>query len=152
FGEENFLANIVWKHTEQSKNDEPYFSRQYNHILCYRKSDALDGWRLPRTEKDNKNYSNPDNDEKGPWRSGDVRSPSYRNTLRYDIITPSGNKIEPPKNGWRWAEESVKEKIKTGEIIFNEDETKITRKIYLKDQEGRVPENLWNGERFGTSR
>lgn len=152
FGEENFLANIVWKHTQQSKNDEPYFSRQYNHILCYRKTDALDRWRLPRTEEDNKNYSNPDNDEKGPWRSGDVRSPSYRSTLKYDIVTPSGNRIEPPENGWRWSKETVDKKIETGEIIFNEDETKITRKIYLKDQEGRVPENLWAGERFGTSR
>lgn len=152
FGEENFVANITWKHTQQSKNDEPYFSRQYNSIICYRKSDSLKPWRFSRTEKDNINYSNPDDDVNGPWRSGDVRSPSLRMTLKYDIITPSGKKIFSPENGWRWSEETVKEKIETGEIIFNEDETKITRKIYLKNQEGRVPENLWNGEDFGTTR
>ncbi|WP_409028830.1 site-specific DNA-methyltransferase [Gracilimonas sediminicola] len=152
FGEENFLANVVWKHTQQSKNDEPHFSRQYNHLVCYRKSDKLDYWRLPRTKKDNKNYSNPDNDPNGAWRSGDVRSPNLRKTLKYDLITPSGKKISPPENGWRWSESTVKEKIETGEIVFNDDETKITRKIYLKDQEGRVPENLWDGDRFGTTR
>jgi adenine-specific DNA-methyltransferase len=68
------------------------------------------------------------------------------------IITPSGKKIEPPDNGWRWSEESVKEKIKSGEIKFNADETKIIRKIYLADQEGRTPENLWDGEIAGASR
>ena len=37
FGESNFVANIIWKHTQQSKNDELHFSRQYNHTLCYSK-------------------------------------------------------------------------------------------------------------------
>ena len=152
FGEDNFIANVAWKHTQQSKNDERYFARVYNSLLIYRKSDSLLKFRFPRTEEDNKNYSNLDNDPKGDWRSGDVRSPSYRENLCFDIVTPSGKKIPPPDNGWRWAEHSVKEKIKSGEIIFNAEETKIIRKIYLSDQEGRTPENLWDGELAGTSR
>jgi len=152
FGEDNFVANIAWKHTQQSKNDERYFARVYNSLLIYRKSDELTKFRFPRSAEDNRNYSNPDNDPKGDWRAGDVRSPSYRKTLCFDIITPSGKKIEPPDNGWRWSEDSVKDKIKSGEIKFNADETKIIRKIYLADQEGRTPENLWDGEVAGTSR
>jgi len=152
YGEENFVAQIVWKHTEQSKNDEPYFSRQYNSIIAYRKSEALERLRLPRTEKDNKNYSNLDNDINGDWRSGDVRSPSYRKTLCFDIETPSGKKITPPKNGWRWSKEEVLKKIASGEIIFNDDETNIIRKIYLKNQDGRTPENIWIGDDYGTTR
>lgn len=152
FGEENFIASIAWKHTEQSKNDEKYFSRQYNSIICYRKSSSLQSFRFERTEEDNKNYSNPDNDPKGDWRSGDVRSPHYRKTLCYEIDTPSGKKIQPPENGWRWSHAEVIKKINSGEIIFDKNESKITRKIYLTDQEGRTPENLWNGERFGTTR
>lgn len=152
FGEENFIANVAWKHTQQSKNDERYFARVYNSLLIYRKSDALTKFRLPRTEADNKNYSNKDSDPKGDWRAGDVRSPSFRKTLRFDITTPSDKKISPPENGWRWSEETIKEKIKSGEIIFDANESKITRKIYLSDQEGRTPENLWDGELAGTSR
>lgn len=152
YGEENFLANIVWKHTQQSKNDELYFSRQYNSILVYRKSEKLQKLRFPRSKEDNKNYSNPDNDLNGDWRSGDVRSPSYRKTLCFDINTPSGKTITPPDNGWRWAKDEVSKKIESGEIIFNEDETKIIRKIYLKNQDGRMPENVWIGEEFGTTR
>lgn len=152
FGEINFVASIAWKHTQQSKNDEPYFSRNKNEILVYRKSPELRNLRLTRTDEDNKNYSNPDGDPKGDWRSGDVRSPSLRQTLRYEITTPSGKVIAPPDNGWRWSEGSVQEKIETGEIVFSKDETRIIRKIYLCEQEGRTPENVWSGERFGTTR
>lgn len=152
FGEENFVANVAWKHTQQSKNDEPYFSRNYNGLVIYRKSDMLTTLRFPRTEEDNRNYSNPDNDPDGDWRSGDVRSPNYRKTLCYNVISPNGNIITAPDNGWRWAEDELKKKIESGEIIFNHNETKIIRKIYLKNQKGRTPENLWDGESSGTTR
>ena len=104
------------------------------------------------SDKDNKNYSNAYNDPNGPWRSGDVRSPNYRRTLCYDIETPSRKTISSPANGWRWSKEQMIEKIDSGEIIFSEDESRIIRKIYLSNQKGRTPENLWAGERFGTSR
>ena len=153
FGENNFVANIIWKHTQQSKNDELHFSRQYNYTLCYAKQkDCLHRFYFERTEEDNKNYKNPDNDPKGVWRSGDVRSPNYRKTLCFDIIAPNGTVIHAPQNGWRWSEESIKEKIKSKEIIFKQDYSGIIRKIYLCDQKGRTPENLWEGPRFGTTR
>lgn len=153
FGEENFVANVIWKHTQQSKNDERFFSRHYNEILIYaRDINVLPNFRFERNESDNINYSNPDNDPKGKWRSGDVRSPNYRPTLCYNIIAPNGNVISSPANGWRWSEESVAEKIKSGEIIFKTDNSGIIRKIYLADQNGRMPENLWEGEGYGTTR
>ena len=153
FGEGNFVANIIWKHTQQSKNDEKHFSRQYNHLICFAKNkDKLSNFLFNRTDSDNKNYSNPDNDPRGAWRSGDVRSPNPRPSLCYDIIAPNGNIIHSPDYGWRWSEDSIKEKILTGEIKFKDDNSGIIRKIYLCDQEGRVPENLWNGEDFGSTR
>ena len=153
FGEENFIANIVWKHTQQSKNDEPHFSRQYNYILCFAKDkEILEDFYLERTEDDNQNYSNPDNDPKGDWRSGDVRSPSFRTTLCYDIVAPNGNVIKAPENGWRWSKETLDEKLGTGEIVFKKDNSGIIRKIYLCDQQGRTPENLWDSQRFGSTR
>ena len=152
FGAENFVADIAWKHTQQSKNDETYFSRNKNNIICYRKSPDTKEFFFARDNADNINYSNTDNDPKGDWRSGDFRSPSFRKTLRYCIYTPSGKVIKPPENGWRWSEAEVQSKIHSGEIKFSEDETRIIRKIYLSKQEGRTPENLWNDEKYGTSR
>lgn len=152
FGEDNFLGNVIWKHTEQSKNDEKYFSRQFNYLMVYRKSEKIECFRFPRTKDDNLNYSNPDNDPEGDWRSGDVRSPNYRKTLIFNIKTPSGKIISSPENGWRWQESEIFKKIENKEIVFNDDETKIIRKIYLKNQNGRVAENLWQGGLFGTTR
>jgi len=153
FGEGNFIGSITWKHTQQSKNDERFFSRQSNYNIVYAKNqNSTKNFRFNRTDEDNKNYSNPDNDPKGAWRSGDVRSPNLRHTLKFSITAPNGNVISPPENGWRWSEDTVKSKIESGEIIFKKDNSGIIRKIYLSDQEGRTPENLWNGSEFGTTR
>lgn len=150
---ENYIANVIWNHTKQSKNDERFFSRHYNSLLVYAKNkNALPPFLMPRQESDNKAYQNPDNDPKGLWRSGDVRSPNLRETLRFKLTAPNGNLIEPPINGWRWSKSSIEEKIKAGEIIFKKDGSGIIRKIYLKDQKGRTPENIWYAENSGTSR
>ena len=61
FYEENFLANIIWQHSLQPKGYTDKFSIHHNHILCYQKSDLFKLQSLERSEKDNMNYSNPDN-------------------------------------------------------------------------------------------
>lgn len=152
FGEENFLATVVWQHSLQPKGYTDKFSVHHNYVLCYRKSDAFEMGSLERTDEDNKNYSNPDNDPRGLWRPGDVRNALYRPNLIYDIATPSGKKISPPEKGWRWSKETVAEKIRTGEIVFSKDETRIIRKIYLETVDGRAPETIWFGRDVGTTR
>ena len=152
FGEENFLASIIWQHSIQPKGYSGTFSVHHNYILSYQKTAQFVLNSLPRTDEDNKAYANPDNDPRGRWRSGDVRNALYRPNLIYDIISPSGNVIKPCANGWRWSKETVEEKIKSGEIIFSKDETRIIRKIYLDTLEGRTPETIWFGKDVGTTR
>lgn len=152
YGMDNFIANVIWQHSIQPKGYLGKFSVHHNYILIYAKSMDYSLESLDRTEEHNKAYSNPDNDPRGPWRSGDVRNALYRPNLIYDIVTPSGKIISPPANGWRWSKETVEKKISTGEIIFNQDETKIIRKIYLDDLEGRAPETIWFGKEVGTTR
>lgn len=152
FGSSNFISNIVWQHSVQPKGYLDTFSVHHNHILFYAKSSNYELVPMERSNEDNRAYSNPDNDPNGPWRSGDVRNALYRPNLIYDIISPSGKIIKPCENGWRWSKETVAEKIKTGEIIFNADETRIIRKIYLNNLEGRAPETIWFGKDVGTTR
>ncbi|MBT9605933.1 site-specific DNA-methyltransferase [Microbacterium sp.] len=152
FGEANFLGTIVWNHSKQTKNDEPFLASNHNYVVMWRRSAVRSLLRAPRTEENNRNYSNPDSDPRGEWRSGDVRSPSFRATLRYEITTPSGKTIQPPDNGWRWSRDQVLSKIESGEIVFSADETRVIRKIYLADQAGRIAESIWPGETFGTTR
>ncbi|WP_208854740.1 site-specific DNA-methyltransferase [Holdemania massiliensis] len=118
FGEENAIANIIWQHSIQPKGYLDKFSVHHNFVLCYAKSLDFELCPLERTEEDNKAYSNPDNDPKGPWRSGDVRNALYRPNLIYDIISPSGKIIKPCANGWRWSKETVKEKLNLEKLFL----------------------------------
>lgn len=152
FGEENFISNVIWQHSIQPKGYVEKFSIHHNFILCFQKSPEFELHALARTDEDNKNYSNPDNDPRGSWRAGDVRNSLYRPNLIYDITTPSGKVIHPPKNGWRWSKKTVEGKIRENEIVFSNDETKIIRKIYLENVQGRAPESIWFGKKVGTTR
>lgn len=152
FSRSNFIGNVIWQHSIQAKNDAKLISLHHNHLIGYRRSPSFVRNLLPRTEEHNVNYRNPDNDPKGPWRSGDVRSPNLRENLIYSVTTPNGNIIEAPDKGWRWAKETFEEKVSTGEITFVDNETRVLRKIYLEDQDGRVPESIWFGKDVGTTR
>ena len=152
FGASNFLADLIWQHSVQSNGYAGKFVSQYNHILVFQKSPNFILKNLPRSDEDDKLYKNPDNDPRGAWRAGYCVNGLYRPNLKYDIVTPSGKRIEPPEKGWRWSKETLQQKIDAGEIIFNEDETKIIHKLYLADLDGKVPENLWSRGIAGTTR
>lgn len=150
-GEHRFVANIIWQHSVQGKGYTDKFSVHHNHLLVYGNDDfSFDG--LDRTEEDNRNYSNPDHDPNGDWRLGDVRNSLYRPNLRYELETPSGRKISPPDNGWRWKKETFLKKLSSGEAKFVDNDTRVIRKIYLKDQKARAPETIWFSEEVGSTR
>ncbi|MDB6256337.1 site-specific DNA-methyltransferase [Lactobacillus amylovorus] len=144
-GRENFITTIAWRSSDNSNNDAKQFSNDFNEILVY--SLAGSSWlpnKVKRSLSQSKHYSNPNNDPRGPWFDGNpLGSPNYRENLIYDIKAPNGNVIHPPKNGWRWSKETLKEKMKTGEIYFNKDFTNIKRKTYLYEQSPLPPSNLW---------
>ncbi|WP_430231209.1 DNA methyltransferase [Nitrosomonas communis] len=144
FTRDCFVSALAWRSADSSNNDAKRFSVDHNEILVYSKNPGWLTKRLPRTEESNAHYSNPDNDPKGAWFSGNVSSPNPRENLKYDIISPNGKKIRPPNNGWRWSKEKVKEFIESGEIVFSEDETRIIKKTYLANQKGIAPSSIWD--------
>lgn len=152
FGRANFIGAVTWQHSVQSKGYSGKFSVHHNYLLAYRRSEQFALGDLPRTEEHNVNYSNPDNDPRGPWRSGDVRNSLVRRNLMYDITSPSGKVIRHPPKGWRFSRATFERELADGKIVFSADESRIIRKIYLADQEGRVPETIWFGAEVGTSR
>jgi adenine-specific DNA-methyltransferase len=153
FGRQNFIASVTWRAADSSNNDATQFSLDHNLILAYSSQPNWKANKLARTEEANAHYSNPDNDPRGPWFSGNLSSPNPRPNLRFDINSPTGQIIKPPANGWRWSKENIDEKIASGEIIFSKDGTRIIRKTYLEDQSGLSPSTLWdNIEETGHNR
>jgi adenine-specific DNA-methyltransferase len=144
FGRGNFVSSIAWRSADSSNNDSKQFSNDFNTILVYSKEPGWESYPLPRDEKSNKHYKNPDEDPNGRWFSGNVSSPNPRPNLMYDLATPSGKTISPPSNGWRWNRDRMNKMIKSGEVVYSGDESRIIKKTYLKNQKGLAPSNLWS--------
>lgn len=143
FGRLNFVANVVWRSSDNSNNDAKTFSVDHNHILTYSRTP---GWLTNKLDSIDKrsHFKNPDNDPRGPWFDGNpLNSPKPRENLRYDLTAPNGNVIKPPANGWRWEPETMQEKFASGEIRFNAAMTGILRRTYLEDMKGLPPSTLW---------
>lgn len=147
WGRECYIQTVVWKNCDNSNNDAKQFSQDHNYILVYSKNEKWESYKLDRTEEQASHYKNPDNDPRGPWFDGNpVNSPNPRENLMYDIISPNGNIIKPPANGWRWSKDELARRMSIGEIRFNATETGIIRRTYLNEQKGLPPSTLWNIE------
>lgn len=143
FGESCFVCSAIWRSSDNSNNDAKQFSNDYNNTLIYSKQPL---WQPQKQNDPSKrtHFKNPDNDPRGAWFDGNpLNSPNYRENLIYDLVSPCGNIIKPPKNGWRWSQETMQAKIASGEIRFTEDETNIKRRTYLCDMDGLPPSSLW---------
>ena len=144
FGRGCFVANIVWRSSDAANNDAKTVSVDHNHILVYSKNPGWLSYALPRTDAANAHYKNPDHDSNGPWFMGNLSSPKPRPNLRYSVTSPTGQRIAPPANGWRWQESTMKEMILSGEVVFSADGTRVVKKTYLKDQGGLAPSTMWD--------
>lgn len=73
-------------------------------------------------------------DERGVYFPSDISGPNHGQYV-YDVIHPTTGKVcKAPTSGWRFPEDSMKEKIAEGLIHFGEDETTVpNNKTYLKD-------------------
>jgi adenine-specific DNA-methyltransferase len=144
-GRSNFAANVVWRSTDNSNNDAKQFSGDHNAILVYTKSTDWLSNRVAPSDLQTRHYKNPDNDPKGRYFDGNpLSSPNHRQNLVYDVVTPCGNVIEAPKNGWRWSKSTMESMMQSGEVRFNPDETGIRRRTYLADRKGLPPSTLWS--------
>ena len=153
FGRSCFVASIVWRSTDNSNNDSKQFSVDHNYVLVYSRTA---GWSPNKGYDDAKrsHFKNPDNDPRGAYFDGNpLNSPKPRPNLTFDLTAPNGNVIKPPKNGWRWSQATIAEKIATGEIRFTRDGRGIRRRTYLADMKGLPPSTLWADlERTGHNR
>ncbi|HCQ9935528.1 TPA: site-specific DNA-methyltransferase [Acinetobacter baumannii] len=153
FGAENFLAKIIWQKIHSTKNDAKYFSNSHEYVLCYSKSimDVSIGL-LPRTETMNARFTNPDNDPRGQWASGDLVANEERSSGYFDIIGPTGKVFNVPKGKhWVYSEENLNRMVKEGRIWFGKNGDAFPRlKRYLSEvQQGRKVDTLWLSNEVG---
>ena len=146
FGEENFISNFIWQKNFAPKNDNKYISDSTEYILLYAKNkEKFSRGLLPREEKHNKGYSNPDNDPRGAWTSGSMLATSYSSTGVFEIISPNGKKNIPPSGKcWRFSKDTVQKLMSENKIWWGNDGNGVPRiKRFLNEMpDGIVPQNL----------
>lgn len=123
FGEENFIAELIWERAYAPKNDAKFISNSHDYVLMYSKSiELFQIGRLPRTEEANARYKNPDNDPRGVWKPSDLSVKTYNAECDYPITTPSGRVIEPPAGRcWRLSKKAFSERLQDNRIWFGPD-------------------------------
>ena len=153
FGRNNFISNVIWEKKYAPQNDAKWLSDNHDHIFVYAKNKKV--WRpnlLPRTEKQNKAYKNPDNDPRGGWKAGDLSVKTYNANYDYSITTPNGRIVHPPAGRcWRTTKNKFEEMLKDNRIWFGNDGNNVPAvKRFLTDvKQGITSMTIWKYEDVG---
>ena len=137
FGEENFVANLIWK-SRQNKDNRNItgVSIDHEYILSYSRNAELRALR--GSDRKTEQYSNPDNDIRGDWASGNmvgILSENLRPNCHYNIVNPNtGIEYEKPKMGWRYDKKTMSKLIEEDRILWPPtSEGRPRRKVFLAE-------------------
>lgn len=130
------LGSFVWKTRSGSNDEKARFSVDHEYVLVYGHAN----FRFNGEVKDFSQYKNPDNDPRGPWKTGDLgkgHTRIERPNAYYPIQNPKTGVWYPcnPAVVWRFASESrvkdpstlraktMEQYIREGKVLFPDPET-----------------------------
>ncbi|WP_035758413.1 site-specific DNA-methyltransferase [Hugenholtzia roseola] len=161
FGEENFVAEFVWKSSTAGGIRSKYVNNCHEYCLCYTKNiNFLEIFYAPLSEKAVKQYNKID--DKGIYREKDFswKNDSKGENQKYLIKCPDGELVKPQEGYlFRFIKETFEENLKLNNVIFKKTSTSplikengeqanwnIYIKKYLGDAKGApssvIPENI----------
>lgn len=157
FGRRNFVANLAWHKRVSPANDAHYFSNDHDHVLVYAKTKTK--WapnKLPRSEAQQKYYTNPDSDPRGPWNSAAytcAKTADERPNLYYPLKHPkTGEEVWPKKTRvWAFGRETHEEHVRNKMIYWGVDGGASLPRIkkFLDGSGDVVPRSIWAHEDSG---
>lgn len=153
FGRRNSVATICWEKIYTKKNSAKFFSAMHDFVLVYAKSiEQLRLNSLPRSERQNKNFKNPDNDPRGPWIDSAMHGRNYYSKGSYEVASPSGSKFTPPQGRyWTVSEENFLRLDADNAIWWGHKGSNAPRKkTFLTEvRQGVVPGTIWSHDEAG---
>jgi adenine-specific DNA-methyltransferase len=137
FGPENFVADLIWRSRTSISNDQEV-SLNHNHTLLYsRDRDALVFYGEALNEAE---YSNPDDDSRGPWKLVPIDANKPGGETQYAIRNPKTGEDYYPPNGRSWAfnPSEYNRLLEDGRIKFGmNDDSAPKKKLFLKEREAK---------------
>jgi len=140
FGEENFIGTFVWRRRASSALAERLVSTDHEYVMAFQKSNFT-SLGIP---KDFDNYSNIDNDPRGPWVAGDLTvgmNKELRPNQFYPLVDPETGKsyAANPNRVWAYIPESMNKLILERRILFPTD---TNRRPMLKRFKGELKSDV----------
>lgn len=150
FGEQNFEGHIHWRRRHNQPNDKTkMLGIVTEHILAYAKNSiylkSVGVGKLDLTA----NFTNADNDPRGPWASKPWKVGSDQSGSRYTITTPTGKVLD---GEWMGDKETYLKYLEGGRMYFPKGGDGMPRKKYYqfeREEEGQCATNWWSHEQFG---
>ena len=153
FGRINFIDEVIWQRSYAPINLKKTLSRSHDTILVYAKnSQGFELNKLPRSIEANSVYKNPDNDPRGVWQSDNFSVGPAVESKIYEIETPFGRKVLPPKGRcWLLTRDRYEEFIKDNRIYFGSKGEGVPRiKRFLSEvKDGITAQTLWTYQEVG---
>ena len=153
FGRNNYVSSCLWQKIHSIKNDARLLSVNHDYLLVYAKNiEQISFNLLERTDAMNKRYSNPDNDPRGVWQSGDLVANEERKDGYYDVKGPTGKIFNVPKGKhWVYSKENMGRMIADNRIWFGKKGDAFPRKKrFLSEvQQGRKADTWWMSSEVG---
>lgn len=146
-GTDNFVGCFVWKRRTSSAMDQSKASTDHEYVIAYHRGGFV---ALKGIDKDYQGYSNPDNDPRGSWTTGDLTvgmNGDMRPNQYYDLVDPKTGEVYKPNFNrvWSYTPESMQKLIEEGRVIFPKDINKRPmRKRFLNElNSGTNPFSTW---------
>ena len=134
FGEKNFVGNIIWQSRTSISNDDE-ISTNHNHTIIFSKN--REKLSFGGDDIDESDYSNPDNDPRGPWKLVPIDANHVGGDTNYPIRNPKTGVDYYPPNGriWCYNKSTLDSLMKDNRIKFGlTDDSSPKRKLFLNER------------------
>ena len=151
FGRQQFLAAVAWEKRYTRSNNASKFYSLKDDLFIYAASSAVQRVKEARTEGSKENYTNPDNDKRGPWISSSYVNPATkaeRPQLVYRIWNPIRKVwVEHPTHSWKYEPATYEMHVREERLYWgaNGDYELPRLKSFLRDaKDEMVPVDVWS--------
>ena len=161
FGEQNFIATVVWQKVYSPRMDTSGFSVTHDYVLAYGKSDQVIPNRL-MFEQNQKQFSFVDEKTGKFYRRRSVRKEG-KDSLRVDVPSmffplqaPDGSEVYPIKpdgieGRWRWSLQKYEQELAAEHVewVLQDGVWQVYAKQYLNPEASKPPTTLWMHDEAG---